>query len=330
MLFLVVGCFSNRFAMASCLEALQNIPEIIRLEESLARPPSLPRMLLRNSLGIFIDPYWFPIKVAKALKGGKDQTVWATRVDFVKDGTRAVVGYLLYGLVPDRYVLSIVELHEETDDEFLAVSKDELIVVVDGFDHDEYLDGKRKILVQLLANERKRAGFNVEYVSAKSPYELAVKLNEIRRTKGPIARMDIYTHGVAAGAITIEDGWIDGQDEKSFYQYLNTGIMRKGAMIRFNACLVGRNEKFLRKFGKALMPEGGKVVASKLITVPSGTAELTEYLTERDMPAAADQLQDIVLGKLFNFGWIAYLKAASRRGDSLSPTWDPITEVTID
>ncbi len=287
---------------------------------------------LRNSAQVFINPYTFPIKLARTALSGGAQKVWANRVDFLKDGAKAAVGYLIYGLGPGSFILSIADFHNETDDDFLNIDKNELIVVVNAFAEETFMDQKRKALVQILAQERQRAGWNVEIVTPKDELDLAQQLNKIRKERGPIARLDIYSHGSEKSGLSINQNWLNSDPNNLFFFQINPALMSKNAVVRINSCLVGKNKEFLERLGSAMMPQGGRVYASKLMTVPSGTAELTEYLAGKDMPAALDQLQNILVGKALNVGVFFYLQGENllEGEDSLSPEWNPIQRIDIE
>jgi hypothetical protein len=118
--------------------------------------------------------------------------------------------------------------------------------------------------------------------------------------------------------------------DSAFFKNVNP-VMGDNALVRINSCLVGKNKDFLNRVGRALMPEGGIVYASKLVTVPSGTAELSEYLMKKDLPSALDRLQDILVGKAFNLGLLFYLqKQDFTYGEGwMKPEWQAIEKVII-
>lgn len=121
---------------------------------------------------------------------------------------------------------------------------------------------------------------NLEIISVSGPQDLIAKLKALPQD-GSFDRIEFMLHG-NSGTLIFSDGTILASPDHPLYgtyagnalealEKANLRITQPGTEIRLTACVVARDlgtgkpvgKSFLNSLGKALLPEGGRVLASE-------------------------------------------------------------------
>ena len=216
-----------------------------------------------------------------------------------KDRAKHLVGYVIIGeslRKVNDILFSVEEDLYDTESARLLKTKPSKILYISSF--DEYgVDRTFFLGAEAKYQALKKTCPDIRRVQVSDFGNLKKTLKSLPQDRS-FDYIEIDMHG-GPGALRFSDGNIITAADLSALEELNLRIAAPGAGLKFSACSVGAThfsgeaigEQFMEKFGKAVLPDGGRVVASQRIIL--GGADLATI--DKDFSAQ--------LARLLRTGW---------------------------
>ena len=194
-----------------------------------------------------------------------------------KDRSKHLIGYVIIGESLSKINDVVFSIDEEIYDveaaKFLK-TKPTKVLYISSF--QEY-GGDRALYFGAEARYQtlKKTSSNIKHVKV-SDFKSLIKMLETLPQDRSFDHIEIDLHG-GPGALRFSDGSIITAADLGALEEANLRIAAPGAGLKFTACNVGATnfsgdaigEKFMGKFGRALLPDGGRVVASQRMVLGS-------------------------------------------------------------